>query len=78
MAVSALSLPTEPQSWPSSFTQTEIDIARRLIRGDSRDSIAHARAVSAHTVAAQIHVMLGKLDVASASELVAELARREP
>ncbi|MFO7780883.1 MAG: helix-turn-helix transcriptional regulator [Spirochaetia bacterium] len=72
----ALSLPTEPASWPSCFTPAEIDIARRLIRGDSRASIARDRAVSINTIAAQIQTMLDKLEVESASALVAEIACR--
>ena len=72
----ALSLPTEPPSWPPCFTTAEIDIARRLIRGDSRASIARDRAVSINTVAAQVQTMLDKLEVESASALVAEIACR--
>jgi DNA-binding CsgD family transcriptional regulator len=72
----ALSLPTEPPSWPPCLTPAEIDIARRLIRGDSRASIARDRAVSINTVAAQIQTMLDKLEVESAAALVAEIACR--
>lgn len=76
ISLSALSLPTEPPSWPPCFTEAEIDIARRLIRGDSRASIARDRAVSINTVAAQIQTMLDKLEVESAAALVAEIACR--
>ncbi len=69
-----VSLPTEPPSWPACFTPAEIDIARRLIRGESRDTIARTRATSTNTVAAQIRTMLDKLGVGSASALVAEIA----
>lgn len=69
-----VSLPTEPPSWPACLTPAEIDIARRLIRGEPRDAIARARATSTNTVAAQIRIMLDKLGVGSASALVAEIA----
>jgi DNA-binding NarL/FixJ family response regulator len=75
--LAVLSLPVEPPLWPACLTPTEIEIVRRLVRGESRESIARGRAVSSNTVAAQIHTILNKLGVESASALVAGIASLE-
>lgn len=68
-----LALPARPSTLPDVLTPAEGDVAARLIRGESRRSIAAARGVSAHTVDSQIRTLLEKLGAGSASELVARL-----
>jgi len=70
-----LSLPAEPAAYPVHVTPAETEVARRLIRGACRRTIAEVRGVSVHTVDAQIRSLLQKLGADSSSELVAHLGR---
>jgi DNA-binding CsgD family transcriptional regulator len=67
-------MPAYPTAAPEPLTSAEADVAARIVRGESRRTIAEARGVSIHTVDTQIRALLDKLGVHSASELVAVLA----
>lgn len=71
LTLQVLALPSGPIDALAGLTPAEAEIVRRLIRGESRRTIAEARGVSMHTIDTQVRSVLEKLDVDSSSELVA-------
>ncbi|MGA0607278.1 helix-turn-helix transcriptional regulator [Phenylobacterium sp. VNQ135] len=57
------------------LTQSEADVALRLLDGDSREAIAEGRGVSVETVRSQVKSLFGKLGVSKTTELNAKLNR---
>ena len=58
------------QSWPSSLTPLERDVARLVTRGLSNKEIAQMLETSPGTVRFQVHCVLKKLGVSKRSELL--------
>jgi len=70
-----ISIPAEPSRWPDCLSATERAVARHLIHGDSYCAIAAAREISEDTVSAHVSAVMKKLNVRSAAQIVAILAR---
>jgi DNA-binding CsgD family transcriptional regulator len=65
-----LELPEPEMRVPPALTQAEEDVALRVFRGETNESIARARGVSPKTVGNQLESIFRKLGVASRAELV--------
>lgn len=68
-----LSRPVDGPRLPTSLSDAEADVARRVVAGETNEQIAANRGTSARTVANQIASIFRKLGVASRTELVAML-----
>ncbi|MFP5290518.1 MAG: ATP-binding protein [Actinomycetes bacterium] len=63
---------------PSPLSSRELDVARRVARGETNRQIAAALTIAPKTVSAHIEHILAKLGASRRAEIAAWIARREP
>ncbi len=68
-----LSIPLKTEH--DELTESELDVAQRLIRDQSYAEIARVRGTAKSTVATQVSGIFEKLEVSSTSELIVVLAK---
>jgi DNA-binding NarL/FixJ family response regulator len=68
-------MPLPDWVFPDNFTPAERAVTSAVLRGESREDIARARATSVHTVRNQIARIFRKTGVTSAPELARHLRR---
>lgn len=66
--------PEASQTPPSELSTAELDVLRRIVRGDTNATIARARKSAIRTVANQVASLLRKTGAASRYELIQRYA----